>query len=69
VITLYLSHFGNHRLQDTILAQCRPGTRVVSHAFPLANWRPNKTESVTDAEGRERTIHLWVVPQPGTAAA
>jgi hypothetical protein len=35
----------------------RPGTRIVSHAFSMEDWQPDRTETV---EGR--TAYLWVVP-------
>ena len=41
VITLYLLDELNRRLRPQILAQVKPGTRVVSHAFHMGEWQPD----------------------------
>jgi hypothetical protein len=35
----------------------KPGTRIVSHAFTMEEWKPDQTESVDS-----RTAYLWIVP-------
>jgi hypothetical protein len=55
VITLYLLPEMNVRLRPRLLA-LRPGTRIVSHQFPIGDWRP---DTVDDNGGR---ILLWIVP-------
>jgi hypothetical protein len=55
VITLYLLPEMNVRLRPRLLA-LRPGTRIVSHQFPIGDWRP---DTVDDNGGR---IMLWIVP-------
>ncbi len=56
VLTLYLLPSLNLKLRPTIL-NMKPGTRVVSHAFTMAEWEADQTETV---EGR--TAYLWIVP-------
>lgn len=56
VLTLYLLPSLNLKLRPTIL-NMKPGTRVVSHAFTMADWQPDQIESI---EGR--TAYLWIVP-------
>jgi phospholipid N-methyltransferase len=56
VLTLYLLPRLNVKLRPTIL-NMKPGTRVVSHAFDMAEWRPDRT---FEADGR--TAFLWIVP-------
>ena len=56
VITLYLLPSLNLKLRPTIL-RMKPGTRVVSHAFTMDDWQPDRTETV---EGRN--AFLWIVP-------
>jgi 2-polyprenyl-3-methyl-5-hydroxy-6-metoxy-1,4-benzoquinol methylase len=60
VVFLYLVHWSTQRLADAIGQQCAPGTRVVSHSFPFAKVPAVKTESLVDAEGQTRHVHLWV---------
>ncbi len=56
VITMYLLSQLNLKLRPKILG-LRPGTRVVSHAFDMDEWKPDRTETV---EGK--TAYLWIVP-------
>jgi SAM-dependent methyltransferase len=57
VLTMYLLDSVNLRLRPRILAELRPGTRVVSHAFNMREWRPDRHEKV---DGRD--VFLWIVP-------
>lgn len=57
VLPMYLLETINQKLRPKILSDMKPGTRVVSHAFSMGDWKPDLTEEV---EGR--TIYLWVVP-------
>lgn len=56
VVTLYLLPDVNLKLKPELL-KLKPGTRIVSHAFDMGDWKPEKTIRV---EGS--TIHYWVVP-------
>ncbi|MEJ5963301.1 SAM-dependent methyltransferase [Pedobacter immunditicola] len=56
VITMYLLPDVNMKLRPKILA-LKPGTRIVSHAFDMGDWKPDRTEVVDGA-----TIHYWTVP-------
>ena len=60
VVTLYLSPEVNLRLRPQLLA-LEPGSRVVSHDFPIGDWKP---ERVVNFKGPERThvLSLWIVP-------
>ena len=55
VVTLYLLPQLNRRLRPKMLRELRPGTRVVSHAFDMGDWKPDKTV-------RKYTVHYWVIP-------
>lgn len=55
VITMYLLPELNARLSPRLLA-LQPGTRIVSHLFPMADWKPD----ATDTDGG--AIYLWIVP-------
>jgi len=57
VLTLYLAPDVNLRLRPRILAEMRPGTRVVSHDFDMGDWRWDRRQRVGSA-----TIYLWIVP-------
>jgi hypothetical protein len=41
--------------------QLRAGARIVSHAFSMGDWRADKFDTFTDANGSTRTLYLWKV--------
>jgi hypothetical protein len=57
VVTLYLLPDINLKLRPRLLSQLKPGTRIVSHAFDMGDWKPQKVVQV----GGE-TIYYWTVP-------
>jgi SAM-dependent methyltransferase len=57
VIALYLLPRINLELRPRLLTELRPGSRVVSHAFHMGDWRPEATDEL---DGRR--IFLWIVP-------
>lgn len=59
VVTLYLLSSSNLKLRPLLTRQLRPGARIVSHAFSMGDWPPEKVETFTDANGSTRTIYLW----------
>ncbi|WNG60567.1 methyltransferase domain-containing protein [Archangium gephyra] len=61
VVTMYLLPSVNNRLKPKLLNDLKPGTRIVSHAFDIEGWEP---ERIIETDGR--TIYFWVVPEkPG----
>ncbi|MHC5743956.1 MAG: class I SAM-dependent methyltransferase [Nostoc sp.] len=58
VVTLYLLPEVNAKLRPKLLSELKPGTRIVSHAFDMGDWKPDQTLNV---EGK--TIYYWVVPE------
>jgi SAM-dependent methyltransferase len=68
VVTLYLLPRFVTRLVPRFLAELRPGTRIVSHDYPLVPWRPDKELSMDVAEkefisGTTWTrLYYYVVP-------
>lgn len=57
VVAIYLLPEINLRLRPRFLSELRPGTRIVSHAFDMGDWRPDRTEQTEGAR-----IFLWIVP-------
>jgi len=55
VVTLYLSNTINMRLKPR-LQSLRPGTRIVSHRFPMPDWKPDRTLGLDGAQ-----IFLWKI--------
>jgi Methyltransferase domain len=63
VVTLYLLPELNVKLRPQLLSQLRPGTRIVSHAFDMGEWKPDRTEQVQIDGGGTSTIYFWTVPK------
>lgn len=64
VITLYLLDSLNEKLRPKLLAELKPGTRIVSHAFRMGDWEPEESKMVGSS-----MIYSWTVPARGAAAA
>jgi SAM-dependent methyltransferase len=64
VVTLYLLPALNLKLRPKLLSELKPGTRIVSHAFDMGDWKPEKVVNVPGEE-HERTVYFWVVPAGG----
>ena len=59
VVTLYLLSASNLKLRPILTRQLKPGARIVSHSFGMGDWRAEKVDSFTDADGRAQTLYLW----------
>jgi ribosomal protein L11 methylase PrmA len=55
VVALFLLSHVNGWLEAKLRRELRPGSRVVSHMFPMPNWQP----AATATHGRH-AVHLWV---------
>jgi len=57
VVTLYLLDLVNIQLRPRLLDELRPGTRVVSHAFDMGDWKPEQRQSCGSIN-----IYKWIIP-------
>jgi len=58
VVTLYLLPSLNLKLQPKLLRELKPGSRIVSHAFDMGDWKPDQ-----ELEINGRHIYFWTVPK------
>ena len=58
VVTLYLLPSLNVKLMPKLKAELKPGTRIVSHAFDMGDWKPEQTLNVNG-----RTVYYWTIPK------
>jgi len=56
VVTLYLSERVNLRLEPKLKRELRPGTRIVSHQFPIGSWSPDQRVRVDNED-----LFLWEI--------
>lgn len=57
VVTLYLLPKINLQLRPKLLSELKPGSRVVSHAFSMGDWKPDQRTTIDN-----RTAYLWIIP-------
>ena len=58
VVTLYLLPSLNEKLKPKLMKELKPGTRIVSHAFDMGDWKPEKE---LDVNGRK--VYFWTIPK------
>lgn len=66
VITMYLLPRVNLDLRPKLL-QLKPGTRLVSHDFDMAEWKPDAQDEIEAKDkyggaGGHSSIYFWIVP-------
>ena len=72
VVTIYLLPIAMDRLERKLAGELAPGTRVVSHDYPLRGWKAERIVALdvpekTDYTGRRSTaLYLYVVPKKKT---
>jgi precorrin-6B methylase 2 len=57
VVTLYLLPSLNLKLQPKFMKELKPGTRIVSHAFDMGDWKPEQTLTVDG-----KMVYFWTIP-------
>ena len=56
VVTLYLLPGLVDKLKPRLLAELRPGTRIVAHDYGFSDWKPDRSVVIS------KTYHLYLVP-------
>jgi SAM-dependent methyltransferase len=65
IITLYLTTSGNAKLRPKLMKELKPGTRIISHDFPIMGW----TLSTPDKEPLNIGTHkvfMYSIPEAYT---
>lgn len=58
VVMLYLFPWVNLKLRPKLLAELKPGTRVVSHSHHMGDWVPEK-----EIEAGGDKLYFWTIPE------
>ena len=56
VVMLYLLPSLNEKLRPKLMKELKPGTRIVSHAFEIGDWKPEKELNVNG-----RRVYMWTI--------
>ncbi len=62
IITLYLTTSGNAKLRPKFKEELKPGTRIISHDFPIMDW----TQSTQDKEALnigDHKVFIYRIPE------
>lgn len=59
VVSLYLLDQINLTLRPRLLEELQPGARIISHAFDMADWKPDRRLNYNSVN-----LYKWVVPAP-----
>lgn len=65
VVTLYLLPSLNQKLRPKLLAELKPGTRIVSHDFDMGDWEPEKRVVMENGD----LVFLWRIPEKAPTPA
>ena len=61
VVMLYLLPDINLKLRPKLLAELKPGTRIVSHNYDMGDWKPEKEVRIT-LPNATHMVYFWTVP-------
>ncbi|MGH7854561.1 MAG: SAM-dependent methyltransferase [Candidatus Binatia bacterium] len=61
VVTLYMLPEFNAKLRPILDRQLRPGTRVVSHDYPVEGWVPDKVDTVKGTFVHDHQVLLFEI--------
>jgi SAM-dependent methyltransferase len=62
VVTLYLLPQLNERLRPKLFRELKPGSRVVSNAFDMGEWKADRNLTVPNVGGFSSFAYFWVIP-------
>lgn len=68
VVTLYVMPDFMEKLRPKLLAELKPGARIVAHDYYMQQWEPDRQFAMTvpekvEANGTDKAyLYLWVVP-------
>jgi hypothetical protein len=68
VVTLYVLPDFMEKLRPKLIAEMKPGTRIVAHDYYMSEWYPDRHIELTVPEKRQANgtdkayLYLWIVP-------
>jgi len=65
IITLYLTTSGNAKLRPKFIKELKPGTRIISHDFPIMGWTPSTPDKEPLNIGTHK-VFMYSVPEAYT---
>jgi len=63
VVMLYMGEDINKRLRPILEKTLKPGSRIVSHAFGMGDWKPDEKVVYKGVDDEDYTLYLWTVKE------
>ena len=63
VVLLYMGDHFNMLIRPVLWRDLKVGSRIVSHAFTMGDWKPDQTISFRSAEGGDYQLHVWTITE------
>jgi uncharacterized protein (TIGR03000 family) len=63
VVFLYMGDHFDMLIRPHLWRELKVGARVVSHRFTMGDWKPDKTVTMTSADGGDYELHLWTITE------
>jgi uncharacterized protein (TIGR03000 family) len=61
VVLLYMGEHFNMLLRPVLWRDLKVGSRVVSHAFSMGDWKPDESISFESSQGGAFQLYLWTI--------
>jgi SAM-dependent methyltransferase len=61
VVSLYLTPDANELMRPKLEEQLEPGSRVVTHNYPISGWTSARKESLEDENDARHDLYLYVI--------
>jgi SAM-dependent methyltransferase len=63
VVSLYLTPDANELIRPRLEQQLEPGSRVVTHNYPIPGWTAARTDSLQDWNDARHDLYLYTIPE------
>ena len=63
VVLLYMGDHFNMLIRPVLWRDLKVGSRIVSHAFTMGDWKPNETITFHSDGGGDYQLHLWTITE------
>ena len=61
VVSLYLTPDANELLRPRLESQLKPGSRVITHDYPIRGWKAVREETMLDEDGKKHSLYLYLI--------
>ena len=63
VVLLYMGEHFNMLIRPVLWRDLKVGSRIVSHAFAMGDWKPDQTITFQSDQGVPYVLHVWTITE------